>query len=219
MNPIFLIDREITFSIKFQDNKNVELFVLNPESMVTDYGFFIPTCADGLGILDYLDFGPGGPKPRYKASTGILIDSLGNIRWLYMKPEWIEDEDLSPTKIYPQQATQARLFANRVIYGHGNRRAFGFNETVQKLAFLSMEVKDKINDVLEFFEKGIPAPKTTWHTYNIDEIVNYLKVNRPSKSIPNNWMKNIIEDKKTVSVDEAINKISTNLDSMLKTSL
>lgn len=217
MNPIFIIDREITFSCKYQDNKNNELFRVTAESLVTDYGMFIPLAADGFGILDYLDFGPGGPKMRYQASQGVLISSDGNIRWLYMKPEWIEEDDISSARIYTKPAMDTRLFANRVVWGSGNRRAFGFTPTVQKLAFLSMEVKESIGDIVKFFENGMPAPKTEWHTFKIDELVAWMKQHRPSRPIPNSWAKTVIET--LGGFDPALCKLSTNLDSMLKTSL
>ena len=215
MYPIFIIDREITFSTKFMDNKNNEMFRLNPESLVTDYGFFIPMAADSLVMLDYLDYGPAGPIMRYQAAQGILISSDGSIRWLYMKADWVSEEDLSPERIYPKPNMEGRLFANRVLWGSGNRRAFGFTAIVAKIAFLSMEMKEKIGDILKFFEKGMPAPKTEWETFKIDEIVAYLKNVRPSRQIPTSWPKTIVGD----TTVESLSKLSTNLDSMLKTEL
>ena len=194
MKPIFMIDNSVTFATTYIDERSSEALKITPESMVTDFGMLIPTSADGFMILDFLEKGPHEPIPRFRSTRALLITSQGCVYWLTMMNDRLPQENLDINRVHDPKISESSLYTNRIPYGKGVRRVFGPATKFTNIGFLCMEMRKDIGDVLEFYENGMGDVKTTWETYNIEDIVDYLKNNRPSLPLPCSWSKTVLEN-------------------------
>lgn len=171
MFPIFIKGKELSFTTSL--SLNGENFTdLSIDDMTTEYGFFIHLSRSSFAILDFLrnpDDDAHYTSPIENASA-LLITSTGQLLLLRMAKKVIGARTHFLEKIPLPVSDNVKT-------------AFSILDTIQDRALLAMEMSEELPIIIDFFMKTSPVLNVKYFTLNIADTIEFLKENKPSKTL------------------------------------
>lgn len=201
MLPIFVKNRTVAFSTTLTRLSGRTLSV-DPEDLLTPWGYFIPSDSMGFSILEWMRYGRATNLLRVKSTSGILIDHRGDIHEFKLDAEDRVKDNLDRFSI--REGTNRLDICGDVNLIKVNRDYIPAFEGLKYVlcsvgdfevdAIIALDVGKTLPDVVDLYMKRSMVQTATYVTLDIDNIKQVLIERGLTKTIPTKWVTPMSEE-------------------------
>jgi hypothetical protein len=201
MLPIFVKGRQVAFSKRFV-RLTGRMMSVEPEDLLTPWGFFIPSDALGFGLLEWLRYGRAAQMIRIEEISGILIDHRGDIHEFIMDVSIRIKNELDrfssregSTRIdLNDNAVVVRVSRTYVPVCDSLNYAMCSVSEYERDAAAALDASKTLVGAIDLYMKRSPIQTAEYVALDIDNIKQVLTERGMTKDIPMKWTSQMTEE-------------------------